>query len=194
MRSLFSFHPSFVPSLIALASLSGSLHAADTYTVDPAHSAALFSINHLDISNTHGRFNDISGTLTWEAADPSASAITISIKTESVDSADAKRDQHLRAADFFNSKQFPHMTFVSKSFTKADEKTYTVIGDMTLCGVTKPATVTVKKIGEGKDPWGGYRIGFDSQFTIKRSDFGIKGVPGISDEVQVTFALEGIKK
>ena len=187
-----------LPSLIALTSLApaltGSLQAADTYTVDPSHSAALFSVSHLGISNTHGRFNGISGTLTWDASNPSASAITITIKTESVDSADAKRDQHLRSADFFNSKQFPDMSFAAKTFTKVDDTTYTVAGDMTLCGVTKPATVTVKKIGEGKDPWGGFRIGFESSFVLKRSDFGIKGVPGVGDDVNVTFALEGIKK
>ena len=65
---------------------------------------------------------------------------------------------------------------------------------MTLVGTTKPVTVTVKKIGEGKDPWGGYRIGFETSFVIKRSDFNIKGVPGVGDDVALTFGLEGVKK
>jgi len=179
-----------LPSLLAL---SLPLAAADTYAVDPSHSAALFSVSHLGISNTHGRFNAIDGTLTWDA-DAAKSAISVAIKTESVDTAAEKRDQHLRSPDFFNAKQFPTMNFTSKSFTKVDDSTYTVAGELTLVGTTKPVTVTVKKIGEGKDPWGGYRIGFETSFTIKRSDFGIKGVPGVGDDVAVTFALEGMKK
>ncbi len=185
-----------VPALATIAALatSGPLLAADSYAVDASHSAALFSVSHLGISNTHGRFNAIAGTLTWDAADPAASAITVSIKTDTVDTASEKRDQHLRSPDFFNAKQFPEFTFASKSFTKVDESTYTVTGDLTLVGTTKPVTVTVKKIGEGKDPWGGYRIGFETSFALKRSDYGIKGVPGVGDDVAVTFALEGIKK
>ena len=178
--------------LAALGTLP--LAAADTYGVDASHSAALFSVSHLGISNTHGRFNAIDGTLTWDAAEPAKSAIKIAIKTESIDTFSEKRDQHLRSADFFNAKQFPELTFVSKSFASADGKTFTVAGDLTLAGTTKPVTLTVTKIGEGKDPWGGYRIGFTTDFTVKRSDFGIKGVPGVGDEVAVTFALEGIKK
>ena len=183
-----------LPLLAAFAVCAAPAHAADTYDLDPAHTAALFSVSHLDISRTHGRFNGVSGTLTWDAADMAKSAISISIKTESVDTANEKRDQHLRSPDFFNSKQFATMTFVSKSFTKVDDKTYTVDGEMTLVGTTKSLSVTVKKIGEGKDPWGGARIGFETSFAIKRSDFNIKGVPGVGDQVEVTFALEGIKK
>ncbi len=182
-----------IPSLLAVSSLL-PLAAADTYALDPVHSAALFSVVHADVSNTHGRFNGTSGTLTWDATDPTKSALSITIKTESVDTGEPKRDQHLRSADFFNTKQFPEMTFVAKSFTKVDEKTYTVAGDLTLMGTAKPLSVTVTKIGEGKDPWGGYRIGFESSFVLKRSEYGMKVTPGVGDDVTVTFALEGVKK
>ena len=167
---------------------------ADTYSVDASHSAVLFSVSHLGISNTHGRFNGIDGTLTWDATDPTKSSINITIKTDSVDSFSEKRDQHLRSADFFNAKQMPTATFVSKSFTKIDDATFAVTGDLTLVGTTKPVTVNVKKIGEGKDPWGGYRIGFETSFSIKRADFNIKGVPGVGEDVALTFGLEGVKK
>lgn len=182
-----------IPSLLAVSSLL-PLAAADTYALDPVHSAALFSVVHAGVSNTHGRFNGTSGTLTWDATDPSKSAISIAIKTESVDTGEAKRDQHLRSADFFNTKQFPELTFVSKTFTKVDDTHFTVTGDLTLTGTTKPVTATVTKIGEGKDPWGGYRIGFETSFVLKRTDFGMKTFPGVSDDVAVTFALEGVKK
>ena len=182
--------PLFALTAVAAAPAFG----ADTYSVDASHSSAMFSVSHLDISNTHGRFNGIDGTLTWDATDPSKSAINITIKTDTVDTANEKRDQHLRAPDFFNTKQMPTATFVSKSFTKIDDANFTVTGDLTLVGTTKPVTVKVKKIGEGKDPWGGYRIGFETSFTIKRADFNIKGVPGVGDEVAMTFGLEGVKK
>lgn len=187
MRSILS-------ALLAPFALAAPLAAADAYTVDASHSAALFSVSHLGVSNTHGRFNDIAGTLTWDAADASKSAITVTIKTESIDTHNEKRDQHLRSPDFFNAKQFPDATFKSKSFTKVDDSTYTVNGELTLVGTTKPLTVTVKKIGEAKDPWGGYRSGFETTFPIKRSDFGIKGVPGVGDDVSLTFAVELTKK
>lgn len=180
-------------ALPALLALSLPLAAADTFDVDASHSAALFSVSHLGISNTHGRFNDIAGTLTWDA-DSAKSAISITIKTASVDTAAEKRDQHLRSPDFFNAKQFPDLKFTSTSFTKVDDSTYTVVGEAELVGTKKPLTVTVKKVGEGKDPWGGYRIGFETSFVLKRSDFGIKGVPGVGDDVAVTFAIEGVKK
>ena len=181
--------------LIPLFALTAApAFSADTYSVDPVHSAALFSVSHLGISNTHGRFNGIDGTLTWDATDPTKSSISITIKTSTVDTNSEKRDQHLRDPDFFNSKQMPTATFVSKSFTKIDDATFAVTGDLTLVGTTKPVTVNVKKIGEGKDPWGGYRIGFETSFTIKRADFNIKGVDGVGEEVAMTFGLEGLKK
>jgi len=181
----------FIP-LIAFVAVPA--FSADTYAIDPGHSAALFSVSHLGISNTHGRFNGIDGTLTWDATDPTKSAISITIKTDTVDTANEKRDQHLRAPDFFNAKQMPTATFVSKTFTKIDDSNFSVTGDLTLVGTTKPVTVKVKKIGEGKDPWGGYRIGFETSFSIKRADFNIKGVPGVGEDVALTFGLEGIKK
>ena len=183
-----------IPLFALTAMATAPAIGADTYTVDPVHSSALFSVSHLGISNTHGRFNDIDGTLTWDATDPKKSSISITIKTDTVDTAHEKRDQHLRDPDFFNSKQMPTAIFVSKSFTKIDDANFTVTGDLTLVGTTKPITVNVKKIGEGKDLWGGYRIGFETSFTIKRADFNIKGMPGVGEEVAMTFGLEGIKK
>lgn len=184
-----------IPLVALTAGAAAPVFGADTYTVDATHSAVLFSVSHLGISNTHGRFNGIDGTLTWDATDPTKSSITLTIKTETIDSGSEKRDQHLRSADFFNAKQMPTATFVSKSFTKVDDMTYTVTGDLTLVGTTKPVTLNVKKIGEGKDPWGGYRIGFETSITIKRADFKIMGAPGVvGEDVALTLGIEGVKK
>ena len=177
----------------AMAPTTG--HAADTYTVDPVHTAALFKIKHVGVSYTYGRFNDVSGTVTLDAANPAASKVEIAIQAGSVDTHSEKRDAHLASPDFFDAKQYATLGFVSTTFKKVDDATYEVAGNFTLHGVTKPLTITVKKIGEGKDPWGGYRIGFESTFTIKRSDFGMsKMLEAVGDEVMVTFSTEAIKK
>jgi len=187
-----------IPSIalsLGFALSSTAVQAADTYTVDPVHTAALFKIKHLGVSYTYGRFNDVSGTVAFDAANPAASKVDITIQAGSVDTFNQKRDAHLANPDFFDAKQFPVLKFVSTAFKKVDDNTFDVTGDFTLHGVTKPITIKAVKIGEGKDPWGGYRIGFESTFTIKRSDFGMtKMMEAVGDDVTVTFSTEGIKK
>jgi polyisoprenoid-binding protein YceI len=183
-----------IPAL-AFATLAGggTASAADSYAIDASHTAALFKINHLGFSNTWGRFNDVSGTVVWDDADPAASSVKVAIKTASIDTGTADKDKHLKSGDFFSVKEFPELTFVSKSVAKAGD-TYEVTGDFTLHGVTKTITVPVTKMGAGKDPWGKDRIGFDAQFSIKRSDYGMAfGLPGIGDEVTIVFASEAVK-
>jgi polyisoprenoid-binding protein YceI len=180
---------------LGFALAPASAYAADTYSVDPVHTAALFKVKHVGVSYTYGRFNDISGTITFDAANPAASKVDITIQAGSVDTHSEKRDAHLANPDFFDAKQFPVLKFVSTAFKKVDDSTFDVAGDFTMHGVTKPISIKVVKIGEGKDPWGGYRIGFESTFTIKRSDFGMtKMMEAVGDDVTVTFATEGIKK
>lgn len=169
--------------------------AADTYEVDDGHTSVLFAVQHFNAAWVYGRFNDVKGTFTWDAAKPSDISFDVSIATTSVDTDSDKRDDHLRGPDFFSSKEFPTLTFKSKTVTKKDADTYTVTGDLTLHGVTKPITVDFDYTGEGKDPWGGYRLGLHATFTIKRSDYGITAMSdGLSDEVRITVALEGTKK
>lgn len=180
--------------LIPVLASVGSLVAADTYQIDASHTAALFSVSHLGFANTWGRFNDVSGSVTWDDADAGKNAVSVVIKTASIDTGSAKKDEHLRNADFFSVKEFPEMTFVSKKFEKKDGNVFHVTGDFTLHGVTKSLTIPVTKMGAGKDPYGKERIGFDAVFTIKRSDYGMNfGLPGIGDEVRITFASEGVK-
>jgi polyisoprenoid-binding protein YceI len=185
----------YLSPLFALAMGLGSLTAADTYQLDPVHTAANFRVKHVNVSYTYGRFNDITGTLLWDAANPAASKIEVTIQTGSVDTHNEKRDGHLASPDFFDAKQFSTMTFVSTAFSKNADETYAITGNFTLHGVTKPMTITATKTGEGKDPWGGYRIGFESTFVIKRSDFGMsKMIESVGDEVTISFTAEGIKK
>ena len=154
---------------------------AETYTVDPVHSSISFMISHEGISNIHGRFNDFSGTITIDRADPAKSSFALSIPINSIDTNNVKRDEHLRAPDYFNAKQFPTMSFQSTK-VKAVDGGYEVTGDLTLHGVTKPVSFTIKggdKVVEF--PKGTKRIGLVSTFSIRRSDF------GVNDGVEITW-------
>ena len=126
-------------ALILAVTAASASRAADAYSVDPVHSSVSFMISHAGISNIHGRFNDFSGKFEIDKADPTKSTFALSIKVATIDTNNAKRDEHLRAPDYFNDKQFPTMTFQSKS-VKAVEGGYEVAGDLTLHGVTKSVT------------------------------------------------------
>ncbi|MCB9546388.1 MAG: YceI family protein [Myxococcales bacterium] len=182
----------YLLSLVAAAALSfgGAAFAAD-WKIDGAHAAAVFQVNHLGVSTTHGRFNRIEGTITTG----DAFKVSVDIDAESIDTANEKRDQHLRGPDFFDTKQFPKLTFKSTAATKASDTTWDVTGDLTIHGVTKSITIKVTKVGEGKDPWGGTRIGFDTEFVIKRADFGMNFMPGgIGEDIKIAVSLEGIQQ
>lgn len=175
--------------------LSALAHAADTYQVDPAHSTFLFRVKHLNASNFYGRINNGAGTLLIDEADPSKSSVEIALKPENVDTANEGRDKHLKGPDFFNSKQFPTLSFKSTSIKKLDDTNFEVSGQMTLLGVSKEVSAKFARVGSGKDPWGGFRVGFEGTFTIKRSDFGMKQMlDAIGDEIQITASIEAAKK
>jgi len=179
--------------LASVISVSMTAYAADTYKIDPVHSSAEFRIKHLGVSTVAGRFNDIAGTVTLDAKDETKNAVQVEIKTKSVDTANEARDKHLRSADFFDSEKIPTMSFKSTSFKKKGEGKFEVTGDFSLHGVTKPLTVEVEQVGTGKNKEGKELIGFETAFTIKRSDFGMDKMLGssmIGDDVKIAFAIE----
>jgi polyisoprenoid-binding protein YceI len=181
-----------LPLSIALFS-TGAL--ADTYGVDVAHSSAHWTAKHFGAGLTKGRFNDIAGTFSLDAKNPAANKVEITVKTESVDSNQAKRDQHLRSPDFFDAKQFPTLTFVSERVVVKADGNLDVTGKLTIHGVTKQVAFTAVKVGEGKDPYGGYRAGYTTSFVVKRSDYGMKFMlDGVSDEITLDISLEGVKQ
>lgn len=180
--------------LTLIATLGIPSYAADTYKIDPVHSSVVFGIMHLGVTNVYGRFNDISGTAVFDTEDPSKSSVDIEVKVESIDTDEPKRDQHLKSPDFFNAKQFPVMTFKSNK-VEAKGDNYTISGDFTLHGVTKPLTVDFKKGAVAKGMQGETRTGGETHFAIKRSDFGMKFMPdAIGDEVKIVVSFEGIKQ
>src|SRR6266404_4848712 len=171
-----------------------SASAADTFKLDPVHSFVLFSVQHLGIANTYGRFNDISGTVVFDKDNPSKSSVELSVPVESLDTHNSIRERSLKSPDFFDAKQFPTMTFKSTKVEGSGE-TLKVSGDLTIRGVTRPQTVDFKKGGEGKGVFGEWRGGGETRFTVKRSDFGMTFELGeVGDEVTIILSLEGVKK
>ncbi|MBC8653024.1 YceI family protein [Providencia vermicola] len=168
---------------------------AETYQFDKQgqHAFIEFRIQHLGYSWVYGSFKDFDGNFTYDAKDPSKDKVEVTIKTGSIDTNHAERDKHLRSADFLNAAKFPEAKFVSTE-VKKDGETYKITGDFTLNGVTKPITLDAKLMGEGKDPWGGYRAGFEAQGNIKLKEFNIKSDLGPkSQEAQLLISVEGVQ-
>ena len=167
--------------------------AADTFKIDPVHSSVVFGIKHMGLTNFYGAFNEINGTITVDTADPSKSAVEVTIPVESVDTRNEKRDQHLKSPDFFNAQQFPTMTFKSNKVEGSGD-TWKITGDFTMHGVTKPLTVDFKKGPEVKGQKGETKSGGEARFTIKRSDHGMTFMQGpLGDEVNIVLSIEGVR-
>jgi polyisoprenoid-binding protein YceI len=191
MMRIRSFNAALVVSFILGAS---TYAAADDYAIDAVHSGVTFRISHLNLSNVYGRFDNFSGGFTLDSSDPSKSSFKLNIKTESIDTNNAGRDNHLRSPDFFNAKQFPTISFSSTSVKPIDGG-YEVTGDLTLHGETKPVTFSLKGGGSAEFPKGVRRTGFSTDFVVKRSDFGVgKPMPVLGDEVHVSIGFEGTKQ
>jgi polyisoprenoid-binding protein YceI len=181
--------------VVALASAFAlPVNAADTFKIDPVHTFVLFSVQHLGIANTYGRFNDTSGTVVFDRDNPSKSSVELTVQVGSLDTHNEIRERSLKSPDFFDVKQFPTMTFKSTKVEGSGDM-LKVSGDLTIRGVTKPVTVDFKKGGEGKGEFGEMRGGGETRFTIKRSDFGMNFELGdVGDEVTIILSLEGVKK
>ena len=164
--------------------------------MDSVHAWSFFKVKHLGVSYAYGRFNSISGHIEMDDSGPEKSTVEITLKTDSIDTANEGRDQHLKSDAIFNAKQFPTITFNSTKVVK-DGNAWAVTGDLTLHGVTKSVTAKVEKTGEGKGMKGESRTGFEASFAVKRSDFGVKwGLDNgaVGDDVQLWVSLEVIKK
>ena len=171
--------------------------AAGAYTIDDAHSTVIFRAKHMNASYTYGGFYKVSGTVRIDA-DASKSEVSVEVDTASLFSGNKERDDHLKGPDFFNTKQFPKITFKSTAIKEAAPGKYEVTGDLTLHGVTKPFTTTFEHVGFGPHPMmpGASVTGFHSAVTLKRSDFEMKNMigQGISDEIDLMIAIEAIRK
>lgn len=182
--------------VLGSALVGGQAFAAD-YAIDKQgqHAFVNFKISHLGYSWLWGTFKDFDGSFSFDAAKPEQSKVNVTLKTASVDTNHAERDKHLRSDDFLNVAKHPTATFESTSVKSTGEGTADITGNLTLNGVTKPVVIAAKFIGEGDDPWGGYRAGFEGSTTLTLKDFGIKMDLGpASQTVDLIISVEGVRK
>ncbi len=180
--------------LVAAFLLSGGVVQAADFAIDPSHSFVRFKIQHLGYSWMWGGFNDVKGEFSYDSANPGGASIDLTIQTASVDTNHAERDKHLRSGDFLDVKKFPTATFRSRKFTPRGTGG-TLEGELTLHGVTRAVVIEVEKIGEGPDPWGGYRAGFLGTTSLNRGDFGMPYDlgPG-SESMEFELGIEGVRR
>lgn len=190
-------------SLIASLFLCTSSFAVSSrWNIDPAHSTASFKVKHMMISDVTGNFRGIQGTVVIDDADFKKSKVDVSIAATSVDTGIKKRDDHLRSADFFDVARYPSLTFVSKQVKDVSGNGFTLVGDLTIHGVTKEVDLAVSELSaEIKDPWGNTRKAAKATAQINRKDFGLNwntvleaGGVLVGDEIQIELEVQFIKQ
>ena len=185
-------------SLLGLLPIAAEAETA-RWTIDPDHSVIEFRVTHMVVSKTSGRFLDYQGVVEMDADAKTFKTIEATIKAESINTNQDKRDMHLRNTDFLDVKQFPTITYKMKNYQKQGDS-YTVVGELTLRGLTKAVTLNVIFNGVAKDPWGNTRAGFSADGKLNRKDFGMvwnktldTGGLVVGDEVQIHLDIECIK-
>lgn len=175
---------------------------AQTWTVDPAHTSADFSIEHMAISRVTGSFDQVTGDLVFDKDGNHPESVNISIDVASINTGVDKRDEHLKSPDFFDVKTYPTMSYTSDNIISQGEGRYKVEGTLTMHGVSKPVTLAVEGLQRNeKDPWGNTRKGAHVTAELNRKDFGIvynavleSGNLMIGETVDVVINLEFIKQ
>jgi polyisoprenoid-binding protein YceI len=188
-----------ITALLLGISLAGfaPLASAMDYVIDTKgmHAFINFRVQHLGYSWLSGHFRDFEGEFSFDKNTPTKASASVVIQAASLDTNHAERNKHLRSSDFLNTDKYPEIKFVSTGYTPEAENKGSLQGNLTLHGVTRPVTIALEHIGEGKDPWGGYRSGFYGTTVINRSDFGVdKNLGPASEKVEISFSVEGVKK
>ena len=186
-------------ALAAVLFLAGAVFSADKYVIDAAHSDIAFSVKHLGISNVKGKFSVFSGFIMVDEKNLADCSVEVEIRADSVDTANEKRDAHLKTADFFDTEKFPTLTFKSKKVKKT-KAGYTATGSFTMHGVTKEINIPFT-FQKATDPWKKMRIGVEAGLTINRQDYGVNwsnlmdnGGLVVSNQVKIELAVEAVKE
>ena len=176
--------------------MSATATAVKTIAIDKTHSEATFQVRHL-VTKVRGRFTDLGGSIAFDEASPEASAVTFTIQAGSIDTGTPDRDAHLRSEDFFHVEQYPAITFVSTAIRARGGNEFDVTGDLTMRGVTKRITLPVSYLGTARDPWGKEKIGFETETTINRKDYGLvwnaaleTGGFLVGDDVKISVSIQ----
>lgn len=186
-RTLFA-----LSAALLVVAITAPAASAATYTIDPNHSSAMFKIRHFGVSNVYGAFWDVTGTVVYDAENPEASSISISIAADSLDSNNERRDGHVQSPDFLDVKQFPVLTFESTSVEDQGDGKFQITGNFTLHGVTKEITVAAELVGAAANPRSGTNmIGFEVQFAIDRTAHDMNFMAGpLGTEVEIVVSFE----
>lgn len=175
---------------------SHSLAEPEMYKIDENHSFANWSLRHV-ASKTSGTFSDITGKILIDKDDLTKSSVEAKINMLSVNSSHAKRDKHIKEADYLDAEKFSTATFVSKKITATSNTEGVMTGIFTMHGISKEMTFPFTVLGFGTDPWGGYRSGFEAKTSLKASDFGFKWAlkpnASVGDDIEITLLIEGVK-
>lgn len=189
--------PLLVPQALDLPS---EQPGAATWQIDPAHSAIVFSAKHMAIATVRGQFAQFSGAVVADERDPEAARVQVQIEAASLATGDAKRDAHLRSADFFDVERYPTIAFAGTRLERLSETTAKLHGELTMRGITKPVVLDVEYAGTAKSPWGATSAGFSARTKINRKDWGVAwnvaldtGGWLVGDEVAVEVDLELIR-
>mgnify|MGYP005854570399 CR=1 FL=1 len=172
-----------------------------SWQIDPVHTNVEFAVRHLMVATVRGRFNSVAGTILLDEDDITRSSVAVQIDAASIDTREPQRDQHLRSPDFLDVAQFPTITFQSKRIEPRSDGRYSVIGDLTIRGVTREVVLDASLDGRVKDPWGNERLAVSAQTTINRKDFGASwnvaleaGGWLVGDAVQISIEAEAVKQ
>lgn len=186
-RSLFA--------LLTAAALPLSAVAAESYNVDPTHTYAHFSVSHMGFSTLQGRFDKTAGKITLDRAAKTGS-VDISIEAASISTGFAKRDEHLKSPDFFNAAEFPTLRYQASSIKFNGDTPASIMGNLTLLGVSKPVTLSIDAFRCGANPMNKKEeCGAAASAQIKRSDFGMKAfLPGVGDDIKLVFEIEAYRE
>jgi len=182
--------------LVTLSAAAPAQNNKDTWQLDPPHCSAQFSVRHLGVSTVRGAFTKVSGTVHYDPANLGKSSVQTTIDAASVDTRVEMRDNDLRSPNFLDVKKYPAITFTSKKIEAAGAGKLTVVGDLTIRGVTKEVALDVDGPTPAmKDPWGNLRMGASATAKINRLDFGVAGAPGlVGDDITITLDIEMIQK
>jgi len=186
---------------LSLADTRESRADATEYMIDPDHSQVIFKVKHMGISTVTGRFDLVEGSYAFDDKDISKSSVETTIQTASINTNKQKRDDHLKSPDFLNVEKNPTITFKSKEVKKGEGEDFTIVGDLTINGVTKQVELDAEYGGKATDPMGNERTAFTAETGIDRKDYGItwnktldSGGLVVGDEVKIELEVEGIKK
>jgi polyisoprenoid-binding protein YceI len=174
--------------------------ATQTWEIDSSHSGVHFNVRHLVVAKVRGQFTRWSGRLQLEDGDLARGSVEVVIDASSIDTGVADRDQHLRSADFLDVEKFPEITFKGKTAERHGD-VLSVVGELTIHGVTREATLEVEYSGQAQDPWGNQRMGFSAKTSLDRTDFGLTwnqvleaGGVMVGDRVVIEIEVEAVKQ